>query len=139
MVVVGGRDWGYSQQLPWQDNSRIKLCPGLHGSLGCSSHFPALRCFLICLTLEYTGKVKAKVECSYPELSFSSVSCSLERKSCWPLVAVRKLWSPMLWSLCLWPPLISLPHLPGFLISDPGLFIPSGEDGSSGCQWLEAS
>lgn len=69
-----------SQQLHWQEDYRIKLYICLQGPLGC---------FLICLTLEGTGKVEAsEVGLSCPELVTSSVSCSPEMKVALSLVAV---------------------------------------------------
>lgn len=75
-----------SQQLHWQEDYRIKLYICLQGPLGC---------FLICLTLEGTGKVEAsEVGLSCPELVTSSVSCSPEMKVALSLVAVRDFLEP---------------------------------------------
>lgn len=91
----GGGDGGCSQQLPWQEGCRIKLCACLHRPPGCSSHFTAPGFFLICLTLEGPGEVKAaKANATYPELPASSVSCSLEMEIALPLVAVQDILEP---------------------------------------------
>lgn len=89
---------GAAEGLPGQERERIG---GASGAGHVLNSYPGRRiaessclqgplgCFLICLTLEGTEKVKAaEFGPSYPELVTSSVSCSPRMKVALSLVAV---------------------------------------------------